>query len=88
MNNVSKRIITLRVDSDLVDELAEIRRLDVGFDRTYVITRIMTKVLQDVSTSVLWQFLRSPYDMDRWCFTLERKASDSPAYEEDEPTPF
>lgn len=74
-----KKVITMRLSEDLLQNLDWFKGQYHRFNRTEVVTAIVEKALQDVDKHTLLNFLYSMYYKDQWVMTIRKKSLSVPS---------
>lgn len=74
-----KKVITMRLDEDLLANLDWFKAQYHRFNRTEVVTAIVEKALHDVSKRTLLDYMYDMYRKEQWIMTMRKKPLKSPS---------
>ena len=74
-----KKVVTMRLDEDLLKNLDWFKDQYYRFNRTEVVTAIVEKALHDIDKHTLLNFLYSMYYKDQWVMTIRKKSLNAPS---------
>lgn len=78
-----KKVITMRLSEDLLQNLDWFKTEYYRFNRTEVVTAIVEKALHDIDKRTLLNFLYSMYYKDQWVMTIRKKPLNPPYASQD-----